>query len=427
MNSNQGGRPYFSVITPVYEKINEFLPETYKSLASQTFENWEWVILLNNGGIFPETIKDPRVRVIDSGITGEPGVGKFKRAACSLALGEVLVELDGDDLLVPHCLEKIKQAFDAEPHVAFVYSNNAYFNNEGGTMRYDPAYGWKHRNYLCEKGSLIENVCWPPDAHSFRRIEWSPDHVRAWRKIYYDAIGGHNAEIAFGDDHELMCRLYVAYGANGIRHIDEVLYLYRMHPENSSVVLNNKVQEQVGLNYHVYVENLAKKWAQENNLPIYDLGGRFDSPSDYLSVDLQDAHVIADLNGTWPFADNSVGIFRAYHIFEHLTDPIHVMNEVYRCLAPGGWLLLEVPSTDGRGAWCDPTHVSFWNERSIAYYTDEQAARYIRPHFKGRFQNARTITWYPTQWWLDQKIPVVRAELICLKDGYERPAGQVLI
>jgi hypothetical protein len=103
------------------------------------------------------------------------------------------------------------------------------------------------------------------------------------------------------------------------------------------------------------------------------------------------------------------------------------MNEVYRCLAPGGWLLLEVPSTDGRGAWCDPTHVSFWNERSIAYYSDEQAARYIRPHFKGRFQSARTITWYPTQWWLDQKIPVVRAELICLKEGYERPAGQVLI
>ena len=77
---------------------------------------------------------------------------------------------------------------------------------------------------------------------------------------------------------------------------------------------------------------------------------------------------VADLSMPWPWPDNSVQLVRAWDIIEHLPDKIRTMNEMYRVLAPGGRAEIAVPTTDGTGAFQDPTHVSFWNRRSFLYY-----------------------------------------------------------
>ena len=76
------------------------------------------------------------------------------------------------------------------------------------------------------------------------------------------------------------------------------------------------------------------------------------------SVDLHDRRIVADLNERWPFCDGEVGIFRAHNAIEHFRDPIHMMKELRRGLAPQGWLLSQPPSTDGRGAFQDLAHVT---------------------------------------------------------------------
>jgi len=85
--------------------------------------------------------------------------------------------------------------------------------------------------------------------------------------------------------------------------------------------------------------------------------------------------VVADLNEPWPFADNEVSYFRAHDIIEHLVDKIKTMNELWRCLASGSVVEIEVPTTDGSGAFQDPTHVSFWNRRSFLYYEKDNPYR----------------------------------------------------
>jgi SAM-dependent methyltransferase len=82
----------------------------------------------------------------------------------------------------------------------------------------------------------------------------------------------------------------------------------------------------------------------------------------------QDRMVVADLNKPWPFYNGEVDHFRAYDIIEHLRDKIFTMNEMWRCLAPKGTVEIAVPTTDGPGAFMDPTHISFWHERSFMYY-----------------------------------------------------------
>lgn len=89
----------------------------------------------------------------------------------------------------------------------------------------------------------------------------------------------------------------------------------------------------------------------------------------FLNVDLCElADVTVDLRGDWPWIDSSVSEIRAHDIIEHLPDAIHTMNEAFRVLKPGGRFDIIVPTTEGRGAWQDPTHKSFWNRNSFFYF-----------------------------------------------------------
>lgn len=109
--------------------------------------------------------------------------------------------------------------------------------------------------------------------------------------------------------------------------------------------------------------------------------------SGYLNVDrVEPANVVCDLSAApWPWADSSVDRIRAHDIIEHLPDKIRTMNEAWRVLKPGAEFEIVVPTTDGPGAWQDPTHVSWWNRNSFMYYTDGD------PH-RERFGKAYGIT-----------------------------------
>jgi len=421
-----------SIITPVHSKAAPFLRDTYESLKAQTVSDWEWVTVLNSGGAIPDDIaSDARVKVFaldDDDPTGEHNrIGRLKGFACSKAEGEILVELDADDLLVPTALEEIALAF-SDPTVAMVYSNSADFKD--GTWEastYSEYYGWRSRPFFHGQHELKETIAWPASPQMMRYVFWAPNHVRAWRAGAYRTVGGHDESIKTGDDHDLCCRFYIAYGAQGVKHIDKCLYLYRLHDSNSCVVNNADVQEQTKQNYLKHSRAMIVRWAKDQGTAMLDLGGRLNAWEGFTTVDLMDADVVTDLNDRWPFEDNSVGVIRASHIMEHLKDPVHAMNEAFRVLAPGGWLLIEVPSTDGRGAFQDPTHVSFWNENSIWYYTKKEFARFI-PKFEGRFQNSRTVTYFPSDFEREHNIPVVQADLIAVKGDYSlRPVGEVLM
>ena len=93
-------------------------------------------------------------------------------------------------------------------------------------------------------------------------------------------------------------------------------------------------------------------------------------PAPWVNVDMvPPADRIVDLREPWPWLDSSVEEIRAWDIIEHLPDKIHTMNEAWRALQPGGRFDIEVPTTDGPGAFQDPTHVSYWHRHSFFYYT----------------------------------------------------------
>ena len=118
-------------------------------------------------------------------------------------------------------------------------------------------------------------------------------------------------------------------------------------------------------------------------------------------------------------------MIRAVDFLEHVADKVALFNELYRLLAPGGLLLSQTPSTDGRGAFQDPTHVGFYNENSFWFFTEAKYQSYV-PEIQARFQVSRLVTDYPSEWHSAHNISYVTANLIALKDPAPRNGGPIL-
>jgi hypothetical protein len=90
----------------------------------------------------------------------------------------------------------------------------------------------------------------------------------------------------------------------------------------------------------------------------------------FLSVDIvPPADFICDLSQPWPWDDSSVIEIAAFDVIEHLPDKRLTLNEMWRVLVPGGVARIQVPdASEGDGAFCDPTHVSYWTRSSFEYF-----------------------------------------------------------
>jgi glycosyltransferase involved in cell wall biosynthesis len=408
--------PRVSVFTP--SNRTRFLDECLDSMLAQTFSDWEWIVLLNQGMRWRPESDDRRVRVvIDDDLAG---VGAAKSRACAEASGDILVELDHDDLLTTECLAAVVGAFDDHPEVGFVYSDWAHIGPDGGRddSRFAESSGWTYREETVDGHARLVFEAMVATPHNVSYIWYAPNHVRAFRRDLYEKVGGYDETLAVADDHDLMCRLYQV---TEFHRVPRCLYLQRMHPANTQreTSTNADIQE---LTVQIYDRNVglnALAWAERRGLLSVDVGAAHNKPEGFLGLDRVDGpgvDLVADVTNGIDLPDNSVGVIRAVDFLEHVPDKIALFNELYRILAPGGMLLSLTPSTDGRGAFQDPTHVAFYNENSFWYFTDRDYARFV-PEISCRFQVSRLVTYFPSDWHRTNQISYVAANLIAVKDG----------
>ena len=402
-----------SVFTPSHDP--RFLGDCYQSLLNQTYQDWEWVVLLNGSAEW-QPPSDDRVKTYAT--DDVLGVGAAKRRAVMLSSGDILVEFDHDDILLPEALEKVAGVFESDPEAVFVYSDFQQINEDGSPNkdRFSTAMGWEYDEDKC--------ITFPQYPSAVSYIWFGPNHVRSFTRAGYDAVGGYDENLEVLDDQDLFCRLY-QYGK--FVGIPECLYQQRVHPGNTQVRqdLNLRIQIETVEMYDRFIQPNALAWAEREGLAAIDLGGAHNSPEGYISFDMHDgADITCDLTEGIPLPSDSVGVVRASDFLEHIGDKIEIMNEIWRVLAHGGMLLSLTPSSDGRGAYQDPTHVSFYNENSFWYYTDENFAKYV-PEIKCRFQVSRLTTFFPTEWHKEHDISYVCANLVAIKEGGPRLPGML--
>jgi glycosyltransferase involved in cell wall biosynthesis len=407
----------FSIITATHLK-NAFLSDLYDSLVEQTYDNWEWIIFLN-GGATPDRVEqkiqnDTRVKVVVN-LDDNKCVGYNKNKAFYHGTGDILVEVDHDDMITPDCLEELYKAYQ-DPSVGFVYSDDAIYHMKEEPIPYTSENGWTSYKFKWKDKELLAHNCFLPTSHSLSFIWYAPDHVRSWRTNLYRKIGGHDPTLDICDDHDLMVRTYLN---TKMHHVPKVLYIYRVTGENTWLERNQAIQIRTVELFQKYSWELACKDARDRGLKIVELGGGINPKSGCeINIDLEEGNLKHDLNDGIPLPDNSVGVIWASHILEHLHDKHKILSEIHRVLADGGWAYIQVPSTDGRGAFQDPTHVSYWNENCFWYYTRKDKAHFIR-NDKIRFQAFKLDTF----WWepKSDNIAITDAWLVAVKEDKRRP------
>ncbi len=210
------GHPFFSIVTPVYQTPREVLEATIDSVRTQTFTDWE-LILVDDCSPDDEVRDvlraaarlDSRIRIHLRPLNG--GISAASNDALDLVRGPFLALLDHDDLLTSDALQRMADAFQEHP---------------------DADYGYSDEDKIDVDGVVSEE---------FHKPDWSPErlrhsmytgHISVLRTALVREVGGFRSAFDGSQDHDLVLR--VTERARRVVHVPEVLYHWRIIPGSAA-------------------------------------------------------------------------------------------------------------------------------------------------------------------------------------------------
>lgn len=223
--------PSVSVVIPCYEQA-EYLNEAVASVVSQTFVDWELIIVddgspddtaLVAGGLITK-YPERRIRLIRQ---SNAGLAEARNAGIASARGRYILPLDADDVIAPSLLEETVAVLDHESEPAIVYTDRQNFG-------------------------AAEDLFHAGRFDTDSLTEWDTlSYCSLYRREVWHAVGGYNPNMTWGYedwDFWLGC-LEHGYQA---RHIPRPLFLYRVRPSSmtsSAMQHDRQLRRQMRLNH----------------------------------------------------------------------------------------------------------------------------------------------------------------------------------
>lgn len=224
--------PKVSFFTPAYNTPLNRLWRLYESIKAQTNHDWEWVIVNDspkNKKLSKElkmiSTLDSRVRVFTFNESSGGVIGDVKYKAASLCRGELLAEVDHDDELEIRCCQYLIEASETHPECGFFYTDCVELDVWGNSMKYPKGFAFGYGSYRKE-GKFDVSICVGVNPKTIRHIVGVPNHIRAWRREVYHAVGGHNRRLSIADDYELIVRTFLHTRFCHIQALGYIQYIY---------------------------------------------------------------------------------------------------------------------------------------------------------------------------------------------------------
>ena len=262
--------PVFSVITTTFHS-KERLQRPFRSLQAQTYKNWEWIVFDDSKDedhnlTFAQVqhLADQDFRIRPYKAPQHSGyIGEMKNLASSFARGEWIVELDHDDDIDESLLETIVSATRAYPTADFVYcDSDEVFEDSGESRSYGDffAFGFgSNQRYLRDGKWQIQCLTQGMNPRTVKHIIGVPNHVRVWRRSFYESIGKHDHILSVADDYELLLKTFLK--ARDRVRIPKPLYLQYVNADgnNFTKIRNALIQHNSAHVYKKYANDLAKR------------------------------------------------------------------------------------------------------------------------------------------------------------------------
>lgn len=242
--------PLISFFSPIY-KTGDKLWRTYESIKNQIYTNWEWVLVDDSNDLITSKIAeeitklDCRVKLYDFRKKSGGIIGESKYRAASLSMGKYIIEMDHDDYILPDAVKLVVDAFNEYPDAKFVYSDCAEIDENHNSLTYGDNFSFGYGSYSIQnfggrsyKAINSSNI----NPKTIRHIVGVPNHLRAWDRVFYHSIGGHNRRLTIADDYELIVRTFL--NTKMVR-IPKLLYLQFYHGSNTQDITRKDIQRRV--------------------------------------------------------------------------------------------------------------------------------------------------------------------------------------
>ena len=209
-------QPLISIVLPVYRLPLPLIQKTIASVQGQNYRRWE-LCIVDDGSNQPDLAERmQQYAAEDSQIKlritqANAGISAASNLAISMAKGSHVVFLDHDDLLTCDALDCLARVIADQPHVDLVYSDECKID---------------------EQDEPVDIFCKP---------DWSPallfncmyiGHLAAYRRSLLLQLGGLRSDYDLSQDYDLALR--ASEHAANIRHIDRVLYCWRITPGSAA-------------------------------------------------------------------------------------------------------------------------------------------------------------------------------------------------
>ena len=210
--------PEVSVIVPTHNRAS-LISQTLESVASQTFSNWECLVVDDGSTDETEEVvaafvaRDARFRYYRQ---ENAGASSARNAGLALAQGRFVTFLDSDDLLEPDKLEWQVAALDSDPNAVLVYGLTYQFAHD------DPERGGI---YMGDRRDM-------PAGQAFEQlIACSSIYVPLVRTSSIRSLGGFDTSLPSAEDWDMWLSL-AKLGT--ICFEPRIALKYRLHSGNKS-------------------------------------------------------------------------------------------------------------------------------------------------------------------------------------------------
>jgi len=215
--------PVISITVPTYNTPESFLRECINSVLTQSYENWELVLVddaspdENVRRIIKEyAAKDSRIKY--TFLKKNHHIAGATNEAIKIATGEFVGLFDHDDILWPNALYEVVKALNNDNTIDFIYTDE---------------------DKIVEEKSRHSEPFFKPD--------WNPQllrtcnyitHFSVFKRELLDKVGYEKGEYNGAQDWEMILR--ATREAKNIYHVPKVVYSWRVHDNSTAKNMESK-------------------------------------------------------------------------------------------------------------------------------------------------------------------------------------------
>lgn len=215
--------PLFSILIANYNN-GRYLQEAIDSVFSQTYTNWE-VIIVDDGStdesrtLYVNLKQDPRIHIYYN--DKNEGCGYTKNRCVGLSDGEICGFLDPDDKLLPNALELMVAHHCANPEISIIYSRCYYCDQNGKTTG---------------ESKLLELK----NNQTYFDFRWfGAMNFASFKRVYYNQTDGISTTAKAGIDQDLYFK--VEEKGAGPMVLNEFTYKYYIGRNEKAITFSNNL------------------------------------------------------------------------------------------------------------------------------------------------------------------------------------------